>query len=188
MHSDMSDSTSKQLAESYFKGLETFNALHDIEPQAVVTFSALVQTAMDPVDPDNKATLAQINSSITYRRQYRYVLETLSAGHFGLVAAASNQASVTQRDGENFMLRVDTVDSQDNDDVMVTLNILDVNSHTSSENTHGKPWLYLHCFYNDTVLPLKLKRQSESVYSTTCAKSSAQYQAICDINCEIFIH
>lgn len=184
----MNDSTSTSLAKLYFNGLETFNALHEAELRPVVTFSSLVQTAMDPIDLKNVAILAQINGSITYRKQYRYVLETLSLGYSGRVAAASSQASVTQRDGESFSLRIETSSNQNDDNAQVMLNMLGDKCQSALAKLQDRRWLHLHCFYNDTVLPLRLKREADGVYSAVCAKNSAEYQAICDINCEVFIH
>ncbi|MEM0910988.1 MAG: hypothetical protein AAGJ37_08420, partial [Pseudomonadota bacterium] len=197
------DSKKDESVEAYFRALERYKALSNesgqltgkaddestnagsqditaIDSDLNITYSSIVQTAMDPLSSANAGTLKKINASLIYRRQYQRVIKMLSFSYSPRLVAASTEELITQRSGEGFTLAVGSPERHLGDQIKVSLSLSDA-SITDSESMH------LHCFFDDKVLPLKLRKTFEVNYEATISKDNILTIALCNVDCEIYI-
>ena len=185
-------------AELVFSALETYKALakghrqgdkydknEEVKPEGFqvvpISFSSLVHTVIDPTSEYNEGILRHINTSLIYRRQYYHLVKHMSSAYSPRLAAASSDAEVTQRKGEDFSLYFDVANTLHQDMVNVTLN-------TDNAKLRSCSFLHLQCFWQDKAIPLKLEKEDTGIFSATCLKSSLVHNAMRDVDCEIFIH
>ena len=187
----MKNASEHQREELYFSALEMYKAfnlrddnnakIHSRGKAQLLSFSSLVHAAQDPSHPTATNTMKIINASLYLRSQYHKIVKLISFAYSGNQVAASSDAFVSKRQGENFELIIDnSVSKEKQDNITVSLRTTDPAFQSSS-------FVHLHCFINDSILPIIMNKVADGLFRMDCKRHSSEHNVIRDVNCEIFI-
>lgn len=144
-------------------------------------FNDIVRCACYPAREHSKQTLQVINQHLSYRAQYRWVLNELSQSVSQQQAAASSADTKIRRRSAGFTLFVDE-DTQNPQQAFATLEL------TLADEAQHDEGVYLHCHYQEKfyivafMQPIANKR-TQLLLQT----DSLEYQLLTDASTAMYL-
>ncbi|MFC3121578.1 hypothetical protein [Agaribacter flavus] len=174
----------KGLAEGIYTATEQYRFLSQHSQVRKVenklSVSHIMDIVLQPNNELNKTRMAIVNSDLTYRRTYRRFLEHMQGLYSPRLAAAASDDAILTRETDAFSLAMLRSEDLHSADIQIVLSL-------SKPLTAEKSEANIHCFYQDSILPLALEKVDSLQYATNISSRDAIFMALSHNDCEIFI-